>query len=80
MLIGGADVPVIGAAARVILMICRAGLPGIAAVLGAITIAAVLGVAARLVGVAALPGAALLAVRVCRRRAACRTALPRTRA
>lgn len=74
------DVTIIGATVGVLAVICCAGLPAIAAVLGGITIAGVLGVTGGLLALAALAGAALLAVRARRRRAVCQTPPPRTRA
>jgi hypothetical protein len=57
------------AAIAVVGIACCAGLPVIAAVLGGVTLAAVLGVAGGLLAVAALVAAALFALRARRRRA-----------
>ena len=68
-----ADAPWLGAAAGVIAVICCAGLPAIAGVLGGITIAAVLGVAGGVLAIAVAVSASVLLVRVGRRRT-CRDA------
>ncbi len=66
-----ADAPLLGIAAATVAVVCCAGLPAIAALLGGITFAAVLGVAGVVVASAALVGGALLMIRAPRRRAQC---------
>jgi hypothetical protein len=62
------DGPVIGIAATAFAVICCAGLPAIGALVGGLTIAAVLGVAAGVLALTAALGAAVLVLRTRRRR------------
>jgi hypothetical protein len=57
------------AGVAVIAVVCCAGLPAIAAVLGGITLAAVLGVAGGILAVTGLVAAVVFTIRVRRRRA-----------
>lgn len=67
---GRATGPALGVAAGAIAVICCAGLPAIGALLGGITIAAVIGVAGGVLALAAVGGGAILLVRA-RRRHSC---------
>ena len=60
--------PALGVAAGALAVICCAGLPAIGALLGGITIAAVIGVAGGVLALAALCGGAIVLVRARRRR------------
>jgi hypothetical protein len=59
---GRAEVPVLGVGAAIVAVICCAGLPAIAAVLGGITLAAVLGVAGGVLAVVAIATGAVLLI------------------
>ncbi len=63
-----ADGPLIGIAAGVFAVVCCAGLPATGALIGWISIVAVLGIAGGVVAFAAAAGAAVLLLRVRRRR------------
>ena len=62
------DAPVLGVAVGAIAVICCAGLPAIAGVLGGITTAAALGVASGVLAIVVAVSASVLLVRVRRRR------------
>ena len=70
---GRVDDPLFGVAASALVVTCCAGLPAIGALIGGITVAAVIGVGGAAFALAALLGGAVLLVRARRRRAACRT-------
>jgi hypothetical protein len=70
---GRADVPVLGIGAAVIGVICCAGLPAITALIGGITIAAVVGVAGGGLALAAIATGAVRLIRARRRRNASAT-------
>lgn len=72
------DLPIIAATAGLVAAMLGTGLPVIAAVLGGIMIAAILGVTGGGLGVAIRRGGAVVAVGVRRGRAACQTTAPRT--
>ena len=63
-----ADGPLIGIASVAFAVVCCAGLPAIGALIGGISIVAVLGIAGGVVAFAAAAGAAVLVLRVRRRR------------
>ena len=63
-----ADAPLLGAAVGAVAVICCAGLPAVAGVLGGITIAAALGVAGGVLAIAVAVSASVLLVRVRRGR------------
>jgi hypothetical protein len=63
--------PALGIAAGVFAVVCCAGLPAIGAVIGGITIAAVIGVGAAVLAIAVVLGGAGLLLRARRRRGAC---------
>lgn len=65
---GHANAPLLGVAAGAFGVICCAGLPAIAGVLGGITVAAALGVAGGVLAVVVAVSASVLLVRVRRRR------------
>jgi hypothetical protein len=68
---GRASGPGLGVAAGAFAVVCCAGLPAIGALIGAITIARVIGVAGGVLALAALLGGAILLVRARRRRGSC---------
>lgn len=71
MLDGRASGPALGIGAGVFAVVCCAGLPAIGALIGGITIAAVIGVAGGVLALAALGGGAIMLVRARRRRRSC---------
>lgn len=68
---GRASGPALGVAAAAFAVICCAGLPAIGALIGGITIAAVIGVAGGVLALAALGGGAIVLVSARRRRRSC---------
>lgn len=63
-----ADSPLIGIGAGAFAVLCCAGLPALGALIGGITLAAIVGVAAGALALAAAAGAAVLLFRVRRQR------------
>lgn len=68
---GRASGPALGVAAGALAVICCAGLSAIGALVGGITIAAVIGVAGGVLALAALGGGAILLLRARRRHSSC---------
>jgi hypothetical protein len=68
---GRASGPALGIAAGAVAVVCCAGVPAIGALVGGITIAAVIGAAAGVLALAALLSGATVLVRARRRRGPC---------